>query len=251
MNVTELIHLIARWLHVLTGVMFIGQLWSLTLVHRFTPDRPLGPISRSVALRGHAWLRWAAAATWLTGIVLLGIVYYGGGAVTGQEQSRGLAIGVGLATLFTGWLLYDVVWTVLRRRESVAFILSLALLAGVAALLERVMTGRAVFIHLGAMLGTIIVANEWQRIWPVESRRLRADAQEQPPADPARVAATRLRHNTSLSAAVVLLMVSNHFPLMYGQGLGWLVIPVIILLGWLMGKRFYAIPMSTGSGVLE
>src|SRR6266849_4311886 len=169
---TELPHLLFRWIHVLAAVMWIGQLWSLALVLRLTPGRALDPGLAALALRAHTYHRWAATLTWATGFPLLGIVYYGGGALTGVDQSFGRASLAGLAALFGAFPVYDAVWRLLRRHGLAAMFVSLALFTTAAAGLHRVMTGRAVFIHLGAMLGTIMLANVWQRIWPVESRRL-------------------------------------------------------------------------------
>jgi uncharacterized membrane protein len=160
-------------------------------------------------------------------------VYYGGGALTGVGQSFGLAAGVGLAALFTAFVVYDAVWMLLARHEAAAALLSLALFTGAAAALQRVMTGRAMFIHLGAMLGTIMLANVWRRVWPIESRRLAAQSAREPSSiDHVRVAAVRLQHNALLAVAVILFMVSNHFPLVYGQSRAWLLAPGIVAVGW-------------------
>jgi uncharacterized membrane protein len=235
---TELLHLVFRWIHVLAAVMWIGQLWSLALVLRLTPGRALDPAVAAFALRAHAYHRWSATLTWATGFPLLGIVYYGGGALTGVDQSFGRASIAGLVALFAAFPLYDVTWRLLRRHRAAAVLVSLALFTAVAAGLHRVMTGRAVFIHLGAMLGTIMLANVWQRIWPIERRRLTTTMPGEPPS-PVLVgdAALRLRHNAALAVAVLLFMVSNHFPLVYGHASGWLLAPGIVMLGWFMTWR--------------
>jgi uncharacterized membrane protein len=101
------------------------------------------------------------------------------------------------------------------------------------------MIGRAVFIHVGAMLGTIMLANVHRRIWPVERRRLTAaSAGEEPPPHLVEAARLRLQHNAALAVAVVLIMVSNHFPVLYGNSRRWLFVPGIIVLGWLVSTMF-------------
>ena len=85
------------------------------------------------------------------------------------------------------------------------------------------MTGRAVYVHVGAMLATIMLANTWRHIWPAERLRHAFD-----------VASTRLRHNVGLSAAVLLLMISNHFPLLYGGRLAWLVAAGLVMLAFVL-----------------
>jgi len=235
---TELPHLLFRWIHVLAAVMWIGQLWSLALVLRLTPDRALDPARAALALRAHAYHRWSATLTWATGFPLLGIVYYGGGALTSVDQSFGRASIAGLAALVGAFPVYDAAWRLLRRHRLAAVFVSLALFTTAAAGLHRVMTGRAVFIHLGAMLGTIMLANVWQRIWPVEKRRLMTTTPSEP-SSTALVgdAALRLRHNAALAVAVILFMVSNHFPLVYGHASEWLLAPGIVVLGWFVTWR--------------
>lgn len=232
----ELAHLIFRWLHVLAAVMWIGQIWSLAIVLRLTPDRSTDPGLAPCLLRAHNWLRWSANLTWITGIPLLGIVYYGGGALTTPGQSPGLAMGIGFGALFAGWFVYDALWRLLGRQPLLAGVVSLALLASATVWMSRVMTGRAVFIHLGAMLGTIMMVNVQQRIWPVERRRLASATGKQPSPAMVDLAAQRLRHNAALAVAVILFMVSNHFPLVYGNARAWLLPPVIVTLGWIMSR---------------
>jgi uncharacterized membrane protein len=235
MIATELSHVLFRWIHVLAAVMWVGQLWSLALVLRLTPDRAVDPGLAVLARRAHAYHRWSAALTWATGFPLLGIVYYGGGAMTGVDQSFGRASLAGLAAIVGAFPVYDALWRVLRRHRPTAAFLSLALFTAAAAGLQRVMTGRAVFIHLGAMLGTIMLANAWQRIWPVERRRLTGPTLCEPSStELVTAAALRLRHNVALAVAVMLFMVSNHFPLVYGHSRGWLLAPGIVVTGWIV-----------------
>ena len=232
---TELPHLLFRWIHVLVAVMWIGQLWSLALVLRLTPDRTLDPALAALALRAHAYHRWSATLTWATGFPLLGIVYYGGGALTSVDQSFGRASVAGLAAIVGAFPVYDAAWRILRRHRLAAVVVSLALFATAAAGLHRVMTGRAVFIHLGAMLGTIMLANVWQRIWLVERHRLMTTTPGKGSSTAlVEDAALRLRHNAALAVSVILFMVSNHFPLVYGYASAWLLAPGIVVLGWLV-----------------
>lgn len=236
----ELSHLIFRWLHVLTAVMWVGQIWSLAVVLPFPPNQPANPDIAPMILRAHQWMRRAGNLTWITGVGLLGIVYYGGGALTTPTQRSGLAMGIGFSLLFVGSIVYDALWRLLRGQPLLAGFVSLALVATAAMWTSRLMTGRAVFIHLGAMLATIMLVNVEQRIWPVERRRLAVTAVNIPPSvHSIETAAVRLRHNAALAIAVILFMVSNHFPLVYGSSLNWAFAPAIILTGWLISGLFY------------
>jgi uncharacterized membrane protein len=198
MDTGELHHLLFRWLHVTAAMVWIGHVWSIV----FTP-----------AVHHHAtdsWSRGWAGATWLTGISLLIFVYYAGGALTTPSQSLWMAIGVGISVLLLSWLLYDALWTLLGHRPVVAAACSLLLIAGIAQGLAEFMTGRAVFIHLGGTLGIILVNNTNQR--PLRSM-----------------------HNAIIAPAVILFMVSNHFPLIHGTARPWLMAPGLVMLGCATG----------------
>jgi len=197
-DVGEIHHLLFRWLHVVTAVLWLGHVWSLACTERLRPLRP------------DILMRAASGATWLTGFALLVFVYYAGGALTTPTQSWGMALGVGLAIMFLSWLLYDAAWTFLAPRPAIAAGVSIVLIGGIAQGLAEFMTGRAVFIHLGATLGGIMVNNTHQR-------------------------AHRIAHNAVLAPAVILFMVSNHFPLIYGDTRPWLVAPIIVVAGNLIG----------------
>jgi uncharacterized membrane protein len=234
----ELPHLIVRWIHLLSAFMWIGQIWSLAVVLRLPPDQPATAEVAPLLRRAYIWLRWSAALTWLTGVGLLGIVYYGGGALSTPEQSAGLAMGIGFTALFGSWVVYDTIWRFLGRRPVLAGLLCLALLAGAAVWLTHVMTGRAVFIHVGAMLGTIMMVNVDQRIWPAMRRQLgNGPRRSSAPLD-AMTAAVRLRHNAILAVAVIFFMLSNHFPLVYGHRQAWAVVPSVVLLAWFLRRAF-------------
>ncbi len=186
MDSGELHHLLFRWLHVVSAMVWIGHIWSLVFaqpMHQPPTDM---------------WSRVWSGATWLTGVSLLIVVYYWGGALTTPSQSLWMAIGVGVTVLLVTWLLYDALWTLLSDRPAIAAAVSLLLLAAIAQGLAEFMTGRAVFIHVGGTLGIILVNNTNQR--------------------PARIV-----HNAIIAPAVILFMVSNHFPLIYGTTRPWLV----------------------------
>ena len=198
MNIGELHHLLFRWLHVVTAVLWIGHTWSLVFAQHVQQPKP------------DVWMRTSSGLAWLTGMALLIFVYYAGGALTTLEQSWGMALGVGIAVLLLPWLLYDALWALLGARPVVAAAISLVLVAGIAQGLSEFMTGRGVFIHLGAMLGSILLNNTNQR--------------------PLRVV-----DNAVIAPAVMLFMISNHFPLIYGGARPWLAAPTLVALGCAVG----------------
>ena len=198
MDIGELHHLLFRWLHVVAAVLWIGHVSSLVFAQRVAQPK--------ADLFMRAW----GGIAWLTGFALLIFVYYAGGALTTPDQSWGMALGVGLAVLLLTWLLYDALWTLLAQRPLMAAAISMLLFGAIAQGLAEFMTGRAVFIHLGATLGSILLNNTNQR--------------------PLRIA-----HTAIIAPAVILFMVSNHFPLIYGGSRPWLVAPALLAIGCASG----------------
>jgi uncharacterized membrane protein len=198
MDSPEIHHLLFRWLHVTTAVFWIGHTWSLVFAqHVHQPPADL-------------WMRASAGLTAFTGISLLIVVYYWGGALTTPTQSLWMAIGVGVSVMLLTWLLYDAVWTALANHPAFAGVVSLLLVGGIAQGLAEFMTGRAVFIHIGATLGTILLNDTNQR-------------------------PQRIPNNAIIAPAALLFMVSNHFPLIYGTSRPWLVAPALVVLGCAVG----------------
>jgi uncharacterized membrane protein len=198
MDIGELHHLLFRWLHMTSAVLWIGHTWSLVFAQRVRQPK------------ADAWMKASGTTAWLTGFALLIFVYYAGGALATPAQSWGMALGAGLAVLLLPWLLYDALWTLLAERPAAAAIVSLVLVGAMAQGLAEFMTGRAVFIHLGAMLGSILLNNTNQR-------------------------PRRITHNAVIAPAAMFFMVSNHFPLLYGGSRPWLVAPTLVTLGCLTG----------------
>ncbi len=110
-KITELLNLVFRWIHVIAGVMWIGHLWFFNFVNAqvaktYDADSKKKVIPELMP-RALYWFRWGAAYTWITGILLLGIVYYMGGVLVEPSQSSGVAIGAGLGGLVVAWVIYD------------------------------------------------------------------------------------------------------------------------------------------------
>src|SRR6185436_821692 len=111
------------------------------------------------------WFKWEAYTTWISGFFLLGIVYYFGGGLFLVDRGVSAigvpaAIALSLGLLGAGWLVYDALWTSpLAKRPLAAALVSFALIVALAYGLTRVFSGRPAFLHLGAVLGTIMAAN--------------------------------------------------------------------------------------------
>jgi uncharacterized membrane protein len=207
------------------------------------------------------WFRWEAGTTWLSGMALLILLFYlGGGAMIDPDIKnevvtcyQGLLGGklnsffdlslhyywfvicVGLATLILGWLVYDLMMiSPLGRNEKLFAVMAYVMIVGVAYGLTRVLSGRAMYIHMGAMFGTIMAANVWMRILPAQKKMIAA-IKEGRKLDDALSAQAKLRskQNTFIVVPVVFIMISNHYPgVSYGERYNWAILAVLILLGW-------------------
>jgi uncharacterized membrane protein len=236
-TVSEILNLFFRWIHVVAGVMWIGHLWYFNFVNAqvaktYDADAKKKVIPE-VMPRALYWFRWGAAYTWITGFLLLGVVYYMGGALVEDQSQKGLAIGVGVGAMLVGWAIYDVLWKQMAKSEMAGIAVSFVLITAVAFGLSMIMSGRAVFIHIGAIFGTIMAANVWMRIWPNQRKIIAAFKAGSPPPDglPA-LAGLRSKHNTYMSVPLIFFMISNHYPTVYGSDLKWAFAAGFIALGW-------------------
>ena len=270
MSPQEWVGLALRWTHLIAGIAWIGSsfyfIWlddhlervlagapeaardpdlegSLWMVHSGgfyrVERRKVGPGRMPATLH---WFKWEAAITWLSGALLLGLLYYGTGGLYLTDPlvssvSPRAAVLVGLATIIGGWLVYDALWTGIgERRSGVALAISLVLLGGLVVFLCSTLSGRAAYVHVGAVLGTIMVANVWARILPAQAAMIRATEDGRTPdfrlGDKAKL---RSVHNSYLTFPVLFAMISNHFPGTWGTSHRALVLGLLIGLG--MGAR--------------
>ena len=242
-NLSEWSNLIFRWFHVFAGILWIGSTWYFTWLDRQLHAAPEGvwmvhsggfylvekQQDPKVDPSKIHWFRYEALFTWLSGLVLLYLVYYSGGLM--EDAPRWLGAGL----IVVGWLVYDLFWiSPLARRPVVGALVSYAALVAVAWWLTRAMEGRAAYIHLGAMMGTIMALNVWLRILPAQRKLVAAIAAGQPPNPVLAVRAKdRSKHNTFIILPVVMTMISNHFPTAtYGSAYNWQVFAVLVLVGW-------------------
>ena len=253
----ELLDLAFRWVHVIAGIMWIGN----SLLFNWL-DRNLRPSSRGgPGMEGEAWLihsggfyfvektqlagqplprplhwfKWQAYITWLSGACLLLVVYYLGGrallvdpAVAALSPATATAVAVG--AIAAGWLLYELLWRLIAPRSPLAAgVLSIAALVAAVLALTSLLSGRAAYLHVGALLGTIMAGNVAMTIMPSQRALVRAvEAGRGADRVIADLAKTRSIHNNYLAFPVIALMLSAHFPSLYGRAANWL--PLLILL---------------------
>jgi len=239
-------NLIFRWLHLVAGIMWIGHLWFFNFVNAqlaktYTPESKKAVLPELMP-RALYFFRWGALYTWVTGFLLMGLVYYMGGGLGTEPDKNGMGIGVSVGLIVVSFFIYDALWkSPLGKNEVAAATVSFVLLAGLTFGLSQLYGGRAVYIHLGAVMGTLMAMNVWMRIWPAQ-RKIIAGVKGTGPAPDAAVpalAGLRSKHNTYMSVPLMFFMISNHFPTVYGNDFGWVVALVMVLVGWGLTKFFY------------
>jgi uncharacterized membrane protein len=273
LDLAEWLKLLLRWAHVFAAILWVGTTYFFTwLDGRFgalEKQSTLDPGERAVWMVHSGgfyrvekqkvpqvmpeklhWFRWEAAITWLSGLLLFFMIYYHGGYMVELDEpriSQAQAISLSVALLVLSWPIYNLLWFQLVRNERLDFIwikwmpnerlgvvLSFTVLTVLGWFLCRVMSGRAAYLQIGGMLGTIMAANVWMRILPVQRRMVAAlKAGQTPNQRAAEQAKACSRHNTFIVVPVVFIMISNHFPtITYGYKYNWVVLSLLILGGW-------------------
>lgn len=258
--VWEWSELIVRWLHVTTSIVWIGTSFYFT-----TTDMKLRPgEDLPTGVKGDAWqihggnfwhmvkytvapqrlpsaftvYHWDSRTTWLSGAALLILVYYLHADLFLIDKSvMNLtpleAAGFSIITLVIGWLAYDgLCRSRLGEHDALLAIIVYVLLVLVTYAFTHVLSGRAAVNQIGALIGTFMVANAFFIIHPNQKKCVTALLNGQSP-DPQLVTKARQRsiHNNYLTLPVILLMISNHYPLMYATRYNWVIVAIILALG--------------------
>jgi uncharacterized membrane protein len=279
----EWLDLLIRWLHVIAAIAWIGSsFYFIALDNHLRPpkdevDAEDGVGGESWEIHGGGfyrvqkyrvapptlpeplhWFKWEAYTTWLSGFALLVVLYYFNAdtylidkQVADLSTWEAITISVGL--LVAAWIVYDGLCRVLRDELVLAAVL-LGLITLAAWGISHLFSGRAEYIQIGAMLGTMMAGNVLFVIIPAHWELVRAkQAGREPEAAPGLRAKQRSVHNNYLTLPVVFTMISNHFPITYGHSYSWLILVALLVIGaWVrhffnlrhLGRTAWWIPIT-------
>ena len=200
------------------------------------------------------WFKWEAYSTWLSGMFLLVLLYWYGAEVylidpSIADWSPMTAVAMAAGFIVGGWVVYDLLCkSPLSKNDSVFAIVLFVAVAVLAWGLCQLFSGRGAFIHFGAVLGTIMVANVFFVIIPGQKQLVAAAARGEQP-DPALGIRGKQRsvHNTYFTLPVLFVMTSNHYAMTYSHPLNWVILIGITLAGALIRIYFVARHKGTAS----
>jgi uncharacterized membrane protein len=260
----EWLNLIVRWLHVITGIAWIGasfyfvwldnsirppapgsdlakkgvsgELWAVHGGGFYNPQKYL--VAPAELPKDLHWFKWEAYTTWLSGFALLTIAYYFNAQAMMIDKDVAdigswQAVGLGLGSLLVGWTVYDLLCrSPLGKHDFWFGVVVFALIVAAGFGLTHWLSGRAAYIHVGAMIGTIMVANVLMLIIPGQRKMVEAMAAGGLP-DPVHGQRAKQRsvHNNYFTLPVLFIMISNHYAMTYRNDRAWLVLAFIMAAG--------------------
>ncbi|HXX83822.1 MAG TPA: urate hydroxylase PuuD [Casimicrobiaceae bacterium] len=268
--ILDWLNLLLRWLHMIAGIAWIGASFYFVMLDNSlkapkTEDAKRGVFGELWAVHGGGfyvsqkfltgpkgeplpsdlhWSKWEAYTTWLSGMGLLAIIYWLGASTYLIDKSvldispiAGVALSV--AVIVGGWLVYDTLCKLFAKSENVLAVVVFVFVVAMSWALFHVFGARAAYMHVGVMLGTIMVANVFFVIIPGQKQMV-AEIRAGRDPDPAPGIAGKQRsvHNTYYTLPVLFVMISNHYPMTFGHRYGWLVLAVIMLAGVLIRQFF-------------
>jgi uncharacterized membrane protein len=244
-----------RWLHVITAIAWIGSsFYFIALDLGLHRDRNLKSGADGEEWQVHGggfyhiqkylvaptgmpdgliWHKWQSYWTWISGFILLVLVYYLGAEFylidpNVMDLATWQAVGISLASLAFGWLVYTQLCNLFVNANQTTLMISLfAVLIAMAWFYTQVFTGRAALLHLGAFTATIMSGNVFLVIIPNQ----KIVAGRAPDAKYGKIAKQRSTHNNYLTLPVIFLMLSNHYPLAFASEHNWIIASLVFLMG--------------------
>ena len=257
--ILDWLDLVVRWIHIIVGIAWIGtsfyfnwldsrldrninrdnidgELWSVHSGGFYHINKLKGP--PTTFPKELHWFKWEAYATWISGFILLIIVYYLNAETIMIDKnvnpiSPFVAIIISLSFLIGSWLIYDFLCKSKIINHTIFFtIVALILATLLSFTLTKIFGSRAAYIHVGACLGTIMAANVFRIIIPSQKNMVESALSNKKP-DLTKGLDAKLRsiHNNYITLPVLFIMISSHFPFTYGHKYNWLILAIISVIG--------------------
>ena len=264
-HLTEWLNLGIRWIHMITGIAWIGaSFYFVWLENNLNRSNPREGLSGDLwAIHGGGiyhlekyklappkmpenlhWFKWEAYFTWLSGVALMLVVYYLNPSLylvkPGVDLAPEMAIAIGFGSMVAGYVAYHFLCdSPLGKRPALLGAVLFVLIIAAAYGFSQIFSGRAAYIHVGAIIGTIMVGNVFFTIMPAQRALVKAieDNTTPDPTLPAK-GLLRSRHNNYFTLPVLFIMISNHFPSTYGSQYNWLILAGIAVLAVLVRHYF-------------
>jgi len=263
----EWLNLVLRWMHLIFGIAWIGSSFFFVWLDnslRKAPGQAPGVLGQAWLIHGGGfyftekysvappqlpaelhWFKYEAYFTWISGFFLMGALYYVSADLYLIDErvlhlSRNEAIGFSLVSLFLGWIVYDLLCrSPLGKSDALLATAGFALLVFAAWGYTQIFSARAAYLHVGALIGTIMAANVAMNIIPNQKIAVAQMIAGQVP-DPSfgKMAKQRSLHNNYLTLPVLFAMISNHYPVTYGHPYGWAILAVVMIIGGLVRHFF-------------
>jgi len=273
---TEWAGSILRWLHVVAGIAWIGSSFyfiHLDLSLRPRPGLPTGVKGDEWQVHGGGfyhmmkylvapaqmpdsltWFKWEAYTTWLSGFALLVVVYYLGANLflidkSVLDMTPVQAAGIAFISLVISWLVYEgLCRSPLGKHEVALALVGYVYLVALAYGFTHVFSGLGAFTQIGALIGTIMVANVFVIVIPYQKKTVAAMLASKEP-DPlwGQLGKQRSVHNNYLTLPVVFLMLSNHYPLFFATRYNWLIVAIVLAIGPVIRHFFNSRHEGNGS----
>lgn len=273
---TESLSAVLRWLHIVAGIAWIGSSFyfiHLDLSLKKRDGLPKGVKGDAWQVHGGGfyqmikflvapaklpdeltWFKWEAYTTWLSGFALLVLVYYLNAELFLVDKSvlalsARQAAAVAFFSLAAAWTAYEgLCRSPLGKHEVALAIVGYGFLVALTYAFTHVFSGRGAFTQIGALIGTIMVANVFVVVIPYQRKIVAAMIAGKEP-DPfwGAIGKQRSIHNNYLTLPVIFLMLSNHYPLFFGTRFNWLIVAIVLLIGPLIRHFFNSRHEGNGS----
>ena len=259
--INEWLNLVIRFAHLITGIAWVGASFYFVWLDNHLETPPQEKADKGIggdlwAIHGGGfyevakyklappkmpatlhWFKWEAYTTWITGFLLLSLMFYVGAESylidkRVADLTQWQAIGLGLGSIVVGVGIYELLVRTKLRNHGI--ILGLILFVVATALsygLTQIFSARGAYMHMGAIIGTIMAGNVFFGIMPSQRALVKAVEEGKAP-DPAYGLNAKVRstHNTYTTLPIIFIMISNHYPMTFNHSANWLVLMAIVLI---------------------